>query len=559
MDSSQIPNAMATDEDILSNDQRALEPFAKKHCKSNRDASASSTFLATLSSSSVTPEEQLSSCLDMLEQRFMAAYGSTHRLYATLEQRVQNKGSACEFLPNEVFLHVISFLYNDPITLARMAQVCRNWRRLTTRPCIWQKVCRRLWNCNSIADVNLRLFKIVGQCDYHPALVEVAPLIKAGADLSAVYGQQKVTPLLMAAYHGHLNVVKFLVKCGSSLKEKSVFGRSPLLCAAWGGHPEVVAWLYHNGCDVTERDMHGHTPLLCAAMSGSRPTCAWLRDQGAQLTERNHLGLTPLHCASFIGNVELMNWMLSTGSSLAERSIVWDTPLLCACRTGHLAAIKFALRKGATFDEKTLIGENGLMLASIGIAPPGDNRFAEVAAFILQQGLVHVGDTDQYGCTAMHMARMSGNLGVLHVLHQFGGQDTVRNRFGATPADDQAILQAIRTRQQNRLVEVMQTISGIVLKFNCNNRENLTDYDLRFLFKALESNATIHTVVLLSTSIDVRRCKDCILELLEQNRFITSLYFGERAEHTLPEDIVEKLKENQLAGLAGQPVQPHHP
>ncbi len=219
---------------------------------------------------------------------------------------------------------------------------------------------------------------MVGQAEYHPALVDIAPLIRAGADLSVTYGPQKVTPLLMAAYHGHLNVVKFLVKCGSSFKEKSVFGRNALLCAAWGGHLEVVAWLFHNGCDASERDLCGHTPLLCAAMSGSRSTCAWLRDQGANMAERNNAGLTPLHCASYIGNVDLITWMLSTGSSISEKSISNDTPLLCACRSGQLNAVKLLLRRGATFQDRTNIGENGLMLAALGKAPPNDNRFPDL-------------------------------------------------------------------------------------------------------------------------------------------------------------------------------------
>jgi ankyrin repeat protein len=249
---------------------------------------------------------------------------------------------------------------------------------LINRPCVWQKVCRRRWGCQTLCEVKSRLFRIVGQAEYHPALVDIAPLIKAGADLSSTYGPQKVTPLLMAAYHGHLNVVKFLVKCGSSLKDKSVYGRSALLCAAWGGHLQVVAWLYHNGCDPAERDQFGHTPLLCAAMSGSRSTCAWLRDQGAQLTERNRAGFTPLHCASFMGSHDLVNWMLATGSSISEKSISDDTPLLCACRSAQLCVVKLLLAKGASFQERSNVGENGIMLAALGKPQGNDMRHANL-------------------------------------------------------------------------------------------------------------------------------------------------------------------------------------
>lgn len=118
-------------------------------------------------------------------------------------------------------------------------------------------------------------------------------------------------------------------------------------------------------------------------------------------------------------------------------------------------------------------------------------------------------------------------------------------------------------------------VKQIVLKFSaCNRDDALNDHDLRFLCEALLQNATIHTIVLMNTNIDVRRCKDRVLALLEENRFITTLYFGERPEHKLPQEVVDKLKENQRLhqmgivgplslttqhpGAAGQ-HHPHHP
>jgi ankyrin repeat protein len=52
-----------------------------------------------------------------------------------------------------------------------------------------------------------------------------------------------ITPLLIAAHQGHLEVVQWLVRDGGAAVDQLGFGPTPLTGAARQGHLEVVQWL----------------------------------------------------------------------------------------------------------------------------------------------------------------------------------------------------------------------------------------------------------------------------------------------------------------------------
>ena len=59
----------------------------------------------------------------------------------------------------------------------------------------------------------------------------------------------KMTPLHMAALHGHLDVVKILLDVGTEPNMADVFGQTPLYLARHSGHKEVVKILLDGGAD----------------------------------------------------------------------------------------------------------------------------------------------------------------------------------------------------------------------------------------------------------------------------------------------------------------------
>ena len=52
------------------------------------------------------------------------------------------------------------------------------------------------------------------------------------------------TPLHLAAFRGHLEICRFLVKSGASLSIKNVHGKAPVDEASTQQHLEVASYLY---------------------------------------------------------------------------------------------------------------------------------------------------------------------------------------------------------------------------------------------------------------------------------------------------------------------------
>ena len=65
-----------------------------------------------------------------------------------------------------------------------------------------------------------------------------------------------------------LDNMKFLVKSGSSLKDRNNDGNSCTLQAAEHGRLHLLNWLGDNGCSIYDTNIKGDTCLLLAAKNG---------------------------------------------------------------------------------------------------------------------------------------------------------------------------------------------------------------------------------------------------------------------------------------------------
>jgi ankyrin repeat protein len=97
---------------------------------------------------------------------------------------------------------------------------------------------------------------------------KVRVLLKADPALVDAARDGGVTPLMMAAFGGHLEMAKLLLEKGATVDAKSNEGFTPLMWAARKGQLEIVKLLLQKGANPSYVEAHGLTALWIAEKEG---------------------------------------------------------------------------------------------------------------------------------------------------------------------------------------------------------------------------------------------------------------------------------------------------
>jgi ankyrin repeat protein len=154
---------------------------------------------------------------------------------------------------------------------------------------------------------------------------EVRRLVAEGADVNEQTDGH--SPVHLAAYYGHVEVVATLAELGADVDARDDCGLRPLHLAAWNGHVEVVARLVELGADVDAQGMRGYRPLHMAAHNGHVEEVVTLVELGADVDARDDRGHRPLHAAASNGQVEAAATLLQLGADAHAVAVNGDTPL----------------------------------------------------------------------------------------------------------------------------------------------------------------------------------------------------------------------------------------
>src|SRR6266700_2304202 len=111
-------------------------------------------------------------------------------------------------------------------------------------------------------------------------LPAVQDLIKKDPSLVSAKDWDNLTPLHLAAFHGHKDVAEFLLAHGAEANAKTTAGLTPLSMAAQTGNQEVMEVLLAHGADINAVDSKGWTPLVRAQKWGHPDAAAFIREHG---------------------------------------------------------------------------------------------------------------------------------------------------------------------------------------------------------------------------------------------------------------------------------------
>jgi len=282
-------------------------------------------------------------------------------------------------------------------------------------------------------------FALVGRFDMMRLLIE------KGADVN-LRDNDGASPLDDAVWGGSLDAAAMLLAHGAHLDEpETMTGATPLNEAAFRGHTELLRYLLRFRPDVTIADNRGFTPLQNAIRLGREDSALLLLDAepAAQRTSQ-FLGNT-MEAAIAKDQASLADALLRAGLPVNQPLPSGYTALDAAAFAGASKSVRILLAIGA---DPNAPGKDG----STPIEDAAAKGFDSIVTILLDSGArVNEANTST-GATALYSAASSGNLTTAKLLLDRGANPSSCGVNGKTPyqiavANDHAEVAAeIRTR-----------------------------------------------------------------------------------------------------------------
>jgi len=168
-------------------------------------------------------------------------------------------------------------------------------------------------------------------------LKDVDVLVRQGADINGKGNllSDWMTPLQLAAYNDHIEVVSYLLDKGAKVNIKGAYGTSALYLAAEKGYLEITKMLIEHGAKINIRSFMNRNALHAAAISGHVDIIAYLVEQGADIDAQAYEGWTPLHLAVNHGNASAVRLLLALGAETTIKLTNGRTPIEIAKSKGY--------------------------------------------------------------------------------------------------------------------------------------------------------------------------------------------------------------------------------
>ncbi|XP_071095477.1 putative ankyrin repeat protein RF_0381 [Haliotis cracherodii] len=230
-----------------------------------------------------------------------------------------------------------------------------------------------------------------------------------------------LTPVMLAAVNGKLDVFNFLVQKGADLSIKHADYETILHMACKGGNTEIVKYALEQNIDaMSSNGMDGNAAAVIAAKRGRRDIFDLLVKKGANLTmkeENNNILL--MACEG--GNVDIVKYVLKQNIvDINSKNDEELTPAMVAARWGHKEVFDLLISEGADLTYVSEDDENILHLACYG----GN---VDIVKYVLKQNMLDLNSKDDDDWTPAMMAISGGHRDILYLLVREGANLTQRN------------------------------------------------------------------------------------------------------------------------------------
>ena len=166
-----------------------------------------------------------------------------------------------------------------------------------------------------------------------------------------VKGKCGCTQLNYFANEGMIESVnRMLLIKGIEIESKSKNGNTPLMNAAFNGHVDICNVLLDRGAKIESKDDIGFTPLLSACQEDHLSVVSLFIDRGADIEASDIDGWRPLYIAAQRGHLEIVKALIARHVDMNALSNDGETALGIARREKHASIISYLQSLGAVDD-----------------------------------------------------------------------------------------------------------------------------------------------------------------------------------------------------------------
>eukprot|EP01038_Epipyxis_sp_PR26KG_P010710 gene10710-14381_t len=218
----------------------------------------------------------------------------------------------------------------------------------------------------------------------HPTIIKL--LVKYGANLNALSSDGNKTPLLAACYAGNIKAVQELVIQGADYNLPNKRGDTPLMVATYKNHLDIVKFFLSIGTfwDVGKKTSignllidqqtyaNGYTALHMACISQNSDIAIYLIKSGADITFVDYIGKNALMMVVINGDMKIMNYLFQENQGRIDIDLadnLGNTALIYAVGYGRIEAVKILIEHNCSLTASNSMNETALTIAQKGNLP----------------------------------------------------------------------------------------------------------------------------------------------------------------------------------------------
>ena len=151
----------------------------------------------------------------------------------------------------------------------------------------------------------------------------------------------------IAAWHGHVDMMRIVLRAGAPINMATGHGETPLYLAAQHGQMEAAKLLLESRADTSLANSKGATAICVAAEQGHEAVTRLLVEEGGMSVHgRLVCGSNVLWLAAKGGHSGVVTYLLSQNAEMAA-NMDGQTPIHIACTRGHHVTLGVLLRATA--------------------------------------------------------------------------------------------------------------------------------------------------------------------------------------------------------------------